>query len=80
MQDHTKGKKLHATPAIAQYGDDKDKPEWYDAATAVTADSVHTWVKSYADHHGYGWWDPDQYTGASAHPHGYHGFDKNGHG
>lgn len=75
IQDHTKGKKMTHTPAVTLYGDNKEKPYWYEKEEQPTAEGVHTWVSSYADHFGYGFWDPDEYTGASVLPtHGYGGF------
>lgn len=71
IQDHTKGKKLTHTPAITLYGDNKESPFWYTKEDTPTADGVHTWVSSYADHFGYGYWDPDLYEGASVHPKSY---------
>jgi len=66
VQDHTKGKKMTHTPAVTLYGDNKESPYWYTAEEQPTAKGVHTWASSYADHHGYGWWDPDNYTGTGA--------------
>lgn len=71
IQDHTKGKTLTHTPAVTLYGDDKVKPYWY-PKDAVTAEGVHTWVSNYADHYGYGFWDPDHYDGTGALSHHAH--------
>ena len=68
IQDHTKGRKLTSTPAITLYGDNKETPHWYKKPEKATAEGVHSWVSSYADHFGYGYWDPDQYRGAAAIP------------
>ena len=63
IQDHTKGKKLTHTPEVALYGDDKEHPHMY-PRDQPTARGVHTWVSSYADHFGYGYWRPEQYKGS----------------
>ncbi len=68
VQDHTKGKKMTHTPAVTMYGDNKESPYWYEREQKPSADGVHTWVSSYADAFGYGYWDPDQYLGASVIP------------
>lgn len=68
IQDHTKGRKLTKTPEITLYGDNKETPHWYRKPEKATAEGVHSWVSSYADHFGYGYWDPDQYRGAAAIP------------
>ena len=68
IQDHTRGKKMTHTPEVAIYGDNKETPHIY-PTDHPTHDGLHTWVSSYADSFGYGYWDPDQYTGASVVPH-----------
>ena len=68
VQDHTKGKKMTHTPAVTLYGDNKESPYWYEKETQPSADGVHTWVSNYADHFGYGYWDPDCYEGTCADP------------
>lgn len=68
VQDHTKGKKITQTPAVTLYGANKESPYFYDDESDPTADGVHSWVSSYADHFGYGYWDPDKYQGTSAIP------------
>lgn len=79
IQDHTKGKKMTHTPAVSLYGDDKVHPHFYEP-NHPSADGVHKWVSSYADYHGYGWWNPEQYDGATAHPsyQGLHGQSDDG--
>ena len=72
VQDHTRGKKLTHAPAISMYGDNKETPHWYTQGHP-SHDGLHTWVSSYADTYGYGYWDPDHYTGATVVPHGYGG-------
>lgn len=62
IQDHTKGKRLSATPQVSLYGDNKKTPHFYDK-THPDARGVHTWVSEYADTYGYGYWSPDQYDG-----------------
>ena len=62
IQDHTKGKKMTHTPAITLYGDNKETPHWYPENEGhPTAKGIHTWVSSYADTFGYGYWTPEQY-------------------
>jgi hypothetical protein len=68
IQDHTKGKKMTHTPAVTMYGDNKETPYWYEKEAHPSANGVHTWVSSYADHFGYGYWNPDEYKGASVQP------------
>ena len=60
IQDHTRGKKMTHTPAVTMYGENKESPHWY-PADHPTHDGLHTWVSSYADTFGYGYWDPDHY-------------------
>lgn len=75
VQDHTKGKKLTHTPSVAMYGKNKKAPHWFPEEKdhkMPEADAIHTWVSSYADHFGYGYWDPKFYTGAGVLPHGAH--------
>ena len=73
IQDHTKGKKMTHTPAVTLYGDNKESPYWYTKEAHPSAKGVHTWVSSYADHFGYGYWDPNSYTGPGVgYYHGYH--------
>lgn len=87
IQDHTKGKKIKNTPEVTLYGKDKEHPYFYNK-DAPSADGVHKWVSSYADYHGYGWWNPEQYHGAGAkygqHGHGHgrgaDGVDRHGYG
>ena len=77
VQDHTKGKVMTHTPAVTLYGQNKDRPHWYTKEDVPTAEGVHTWVSSYADHFGYGYWDPDSYEGTAVHGkhgHGYGGY------
>ncbi len=64
VQDHTKGKKMTHTPAVTLYGENKESPFWYQKEKEPSAKGVHSWYTSYADHHGYGWWDPDNYSGS----------------
>ena len=45
------------------YGENKESPHWY-PKDHPDAKGVHTWVSSYADHFGYGYWSPDEYSGA----------------
>ena len=79
IQDHTKGRKMTATPAVTLYGENKEKPYWYKHEGAKpSAGGVHKWVSSYADYYGYGYWDPEKYTGASAHAHD--GYNRHGYG
>ena len=68
VQDHTKGKKITHTPAVTLYGDNKESPYFYDGEEHPSAAGVHSWVSSYADHFGYGYWDPEHYQGTSAIP------------
>ena len=58
---------MHSTPAVTLYGDNKESPYWYNK-DHPSAEGVHSWVSNYADHFGYGYWDPDQYQGTSAIP------------
>ena len=67
VQDHTRGKKLTHAPSITMYGENKESPHWY-SQYPLDLKGMHTWVSSYADTHGYGYWDPDEYTGASVVP------------
>ena len=78
VQDHTRGKKLTSSPAVGLYGANKNAPHWHNGK--ATAPVLHTWASSYADHYGYGHWDPDCYDGASVQPHGknYHYGDQKG--
>jgi hypothetical protein len=50
------------------YGANKESPYFYDDEDHPSAGGVHSWVSSYADHFGYGYWDPDMYQGTSAIP------------
>ena len=75
IQDHTKGKKMTATPAVTLYGEDKNKPYWYNKEKHPSAGGVHKWVSSYADYYGYGYWDPEQYDGPTAHRYGHRHHD-----
>ena len=68
IQDHTKGKKLTHTPQVTLYGSNKETPHFYEEEEHPSADGVHSWVSSYADRFGYGYWDPDMYQGTSAIP------------
>ena len=68
IQDHTRGKKMTHTPEVTIYGDNKESPHWY-PTEHPDHEGLHTWVSSYADSFGYGYWDPDHYTGASVVPH-----------
>jgi len=68
IQDHTKGKRITHTPAVTLYGDNKESPYWYSKEENPSAEGVHTWVSSYADHFGYGYWNPNQYQGAGVYP------------
>ena len=80
VQDHTKGKKLTYTPAVGLYGNSKDSPYFY-KGDQPTGKGIHTWVSSYADHYGYGYWNPDQYDGAAVAPHyGSYGYGAPGYG
>ena len=82
IQDHTKGKKMTHTPQVTLYGQDKQHPHFYNREKQPSAGGVHKWVSSYADYHGYGWWNPDDYTGAAGHP-GYgpkDGYNRRGYG
>ena len=72
IQDHTKGKKMTQTPAVTLYGKNKESPHWY-PNSHPDAKGVHTWASSYADHFGYGYWQPDQYKGTGVHGHAGHG-------
>ena len=75
VQDHTRGKKLTHAPTITIYGENKQSPHWYAQGGDLDLNGMHTWVSSYADTHGYGYWDPDEYTGSGVMPHyasGYH--------
>ena len=45
------------------YGENKESPHWY-PKDHPDAKGVHTWVSSYADHFGYGYWSPEEYSGA----------------
>jgi len=80
IQDHTKGKKMTHTPAVTLYGEDKTSPYWYDENKQPDAYGVHTWVSSYADAYGYGYWDPEDYAGAGVYSNygGYHGYGSYG--
>ena len=69
IQDHTKGRKMTATPAVTLYGQNKQKPYWYNKEKDPSASGVHKWVSSYADYYGYGYWDPEKYNGPSVYPH-----------
>ena len=71
MQDHTKGKKITYTPQVTLYGDNKKSPHFY-KSMSPEAEGVHTWVSSYADYFGYGYWNPDEYYGAGVHQKGYY--------
>ena len=77
IQDHTKGKKMTHTPAVTLYGEDKSSPYWYDEHKQADAVGVHTWVSSYADAYGYGYWDPEDYAGAGVYG-GYGGYSPYG--
>jgi len=71
VQDHTKGKKITYTPQVALYGENKQSPHFY-KSEKPDAEGVHTWVSSYADYFGYGYWNPDEYHGAGVMPKGYY--------
>ena len=68
VQDYTKGKKMSHTPTVTIYGENKESPYWY-PQDHPEHEGLHTWVTSYADNFGYGYWDPDHYTGANLVPH-----------
>ena len=63
------------TPAVTLYGTNKKSPHWY-PKRHVDAKGVHTWVSSYADHFGYGYWRPDQYGGSGVNGFADHHLDK----
>lgn len=70
IQDHTKGKKMTQTPAVTLYGENKETPYWYPEETP-DAKGVHTWASSYADHFGYGHWNPNEYSGSGVNGYAY---------
>lgn len=53
---------MSQTPEVALYGENKESPHFY-PRDQPSAKGVHTWVSSYADHFGYGYWRPEQYKG-----------------
>jgi len=67
LQDHTKGRRITHTPQVTLYGDNKEAPHYY-PEEQPKAERIHTWVTSYADAFGYGYWNPDEYTGAGVYP------------
>lgn len=50
------------------YGENKESPNFYVEEAQPKAERIHTWVSHYADAFGYGYWNPDEYTGAGVIP------------
>ena len=67
------------TPEVALYGADKSSPHFFDKESNPSANGVHKWVSSYADYYGYGWWNPEQYTGVAVKGHD-DGINRHGYG